>query len=238
MLTETELTTALTEAKKAQINSILSCSTSFASNEKNLELAQKYLQIKPAVGLYPLDALELNELELDKAFYFFEGKIKNASAIGEVGLDFKYSKKTEEQKKQEQIFRKFISLSKKYSKPLIIHSRFAQKRALEILEEEKAEKVIMHSFCESLKLMEKARTLNYFVSCGPAILSNEQMQKNISLFGTQNLVFETDSPMRFDKEKVFPQKIAEIAEKVSSLTKTPLSEIHSLQEKAFNALFK
>jgi TatD DNase family protein len=188
--------------------------------------------------LYPLDALELTELELDKAFYFFEAEIQKASAIGEVGLDFKYSTKKEEKEKQEQIFRKFITLSKKYSKPMIIHSRFAQKRVLEILREEKAEKVLLHSFCDSLKLMKEARSLGYYISCGMIILSNKEMQKNISSFSAEKLLFETDSPMRFNGEKAYPDKIPLIAKRVSELTSTPLKEIELNQKKAFSELFR
>ena len=59
--------------------------------------------------------------------------MEKAIALGEIGLDYKYCTKKEEQEKQAKIFLRFIELSKKYSKPLIVHSRFAQKQVLKIL---------------------------------------------------------------------------------------------------------
>lgn len=237
MLSEKELKEALASAQKKNLSKIVSCSTSFASNKKNLTLAKKHPTIIVSLGLYPLDIIELNEKELDKAFSFFEKNINYAGAIGEVGLDFKYCDKKEEQEKQQYWFSEFITLSNKYQKPLIIHSRFAQRQVLEQLEQEKAEKVLLHSFVDSPKLMKKASSLNYFVSVGPAVLGNDQIQKNITSFPLENLLFETDSPMRFNNEKVFPEKVAEICSKTAELKQITLSRVEEQQEKNFKKLF-
>ena len=72
LMEEREVQELINKAKEINLNQIISCSTSFSSNQKNLELARKFNLIKPAIGLYPLNALELNEEELKKAFDFFE----------------------------------------------------------------------------------------------------------------------------------------------------------------------
>ena len=114
LMSEEELTTSLALAKEKGISQMVSCATSFFSNERTLELSKYHPQIKSAIGIYPLDALELNELELDKAFYFFEAEIKKAIAVGEVGLDFKYSTKKEELEKQVKLFERFIELAPRF----------------------------------------------------------------------------------------------------------------------------
>jgi len=237
LMSDEELKEAITKSKEAKICEIVSCATSFASNENNLLLSKKYPQIKPALGLYPLDALELNETELDKAFSFFEEKIKNAFAIGEVGLDFKYSTNETGQEKQKNIFKRFIELSNKTKKPLIIHSRFAQKQVLEMLIENNAKKVLLHSFVDSQKLMRIAAEKEYFVSCGLAITQNPEIAKNISLFPIENLLFETDSPIRFNGEKTTPASIKLILEKVAEIKHLPVEEVEKQQEKNFKKLF-
>lgn len=239
MLTEKELEEALEKAEQSNIEQIISCSTSLASNARNLALAKMFPKIKAAIGLYPLEAMELNEEELKKAFSYFKSKAREESvaAIGEVGLDFKYAKKEGEKEKQSAVFRKFIQLSNETGKPVIVHSRFAQKQALETLIEEKAEKALLHSFADSEKLMAKAAEQGFFVSVGLAVLQNEQIQKNISKFPPENLLFETDSPMRFNGEKAFPHKLLDIARKVSELKKIPLEALETQQEKNFKKLF-
>ncbi|VVB74794.1 Tat-linked quality control protein TatD [uncultured archaeon] len=237
LMREEERNLALSGAKTAGIMKIISCSTSFASNEKNLELAKNNPEILPAIGLYPLDAMDLTPLELDKAFYFFNAEISKATAVGEVGLDYKYAVKKEDQKKQEDIFSRFIELSKESKKPLIIHSRYAQSQVLKMLEESNAKKALLHSFVDSEKLMKKAAEKEYFVSVGLNVLENENIQKNILAFPLNNLLFETDSPIRFSGEKAMPAKIKLIAQKVAELKSLSLKEVEDQQEKNFKKLF-
>jgi len=237
-MTEEELQSALKEASENNVFKMISCATSFFSNERTLELAKKYPTIKAAIGIYPLDALELNELELDKAFYFFEAEIKKAIAMGEVGLDFKYSTKKEEIEKQVLVFTRFIDLAKKHNKPLIIHSRFAQKQVLQILKEKEIQKVLLHSFVDSQKLMDQATQQGYFVSVGLSVLYNPVVAKNITSFPLENLLFETDSPIRFNEEKATPQNVNLIAQKVAELKKISVEEVIKQQEKNFVKLFE
>jgi len=237
MLQEDELANALKNAKKDGVKEMISCSTSFASNKKNLLLAKEHLQIKPALGLYPLDILELSQEELDKAFDFFEAQISSAIAIGEVGLDYKFAKSEEEQKKQEEIFFRFIELAKKYGKPLIIHSRYAQTQVLEALQKATAKKVLLHSFVDSAKLMKTAAELGYFVSAGLSLLYKKDAQENIKTFPLEKLLFETDSPIRFNGEKAFPKNIKQIAEKVAEIKSISVKEVEAQQEKNYLKLF-
>ena len=178
---EKELRTTIKEALTAGVEQMISCSTTFASNQHNLNLQKSFPNVKAGIGLYPLDAMELNEEELKRAFGFFKTHAKEAIAIGEVGLDYKFAKSEEQRKKQEEVFRQFIMLSNETKKPLIIHSRFAQSQVIEILVQEKAQKVLLHSFVDSEKLMKKVTEQGFFISVGLSILSNEQTQKNITL---------------------------------------------------------
>lgn len=237
LMEEISLQEVLKKAEEVKLDAIISCATSFNSNQKNLELAQKYPLIKPAIGLYPLNIIELNEEEINRAFSFFEKEIENSIAIGEVGLDFKFSIKEEEQEKQKNVLTRFIQMSKKYNKPLIVHSRFAQRQALELLIEQRAVKVQLHSFTDSEKLMKKAINSGYYISCGMNVLYNADVQKNITSFPLENLLLETDSPIIFNNEKATPLNIRIILEKISELKKTPVSIIEEQLNKNFHSLY-
>ncbi|MDD3084244.1 MAG: TatD family hydrolase, partial [Candidatus ainarchaeum sp.] len=110
MIEEKNIEKLLEKIREANIKKIISCSTSFESNKKNLFLSKKYDEIECALGIYPLNIIELNEEEIDKAFNFLKKNISKAIAIGEIGLDFKYSKNKLEQEKQIKIFERFIEL--------------------------------------------------------------------------------------------------------------------------------
>jgi TatD DNase family protein len=237
LLSEKELNTALTDASEENVTKMISCSTSFHSNKQNLLLSKKFEQINAAIGLYPLDGMELNSKELDIAFGFFKKHISDAIAIGEVGLDHKYTKTNLDKEKQKELFTRFIDLSKEYDKPLIIHSRYAQRTVLEILESERAEKVLLHSFIESKKLMKIASENNWYVGVGMNILSDSQVMQNIIEFPIENLLFETDSPIRFNGEKAMPKNIIQIANKVAELKEIDLNQLELQQEKNYAKLF-
>ena len=238
LLNKKELEQAITDAKEKNVKKMISCSTSFQSNKQNLLLSKTFPEIKAGIGLYPLDILELNDEELNRAFGYFKKQINNAIAIGEIGLDYKYCKTQADKEKQKEVFVRFIELGKEFNKPLIIHSRYATRNTLELLENEGAEKVLLHSFTESKKLMDKASENGWYVGCGVNVIFNEQVQNNIKEFPIENLLFETDSPIKFNGERAMPKDIVKIAAKVGELKNLDIDEIQRKQEENYSKLFR
>ncbi|MDD3159555.1 MAG: TatD family hydrolase [Candidatus ainarchaeum sp.] len=229
------------EAKEKNVNEIISCSTSFESNKKNIMLSKKFDEVKCAIGLYPLNLIELTNEEIDKAFDFFEDELKtnkNIIAIGEVGLDYKYSKSEEEKDKQKKAFIRFITLAKKFDKPLIIHSRYAQRDVLNILVQQDAKKVLLHGFIDSPSLIKQAIDKDYFISVGPILIYNQEIQNRLKEINYTNILFETDSPIKFNGEENYSKKIVEIAVKLSEIKQISLKEIEEKQESNYLKLFK
>jgi len=56
---------AITSAKNVGVVSIINNGTTIAGNRKSLELAKKYDIVKCALGLYPIDALKMDDKEID-----------------------------------------------------------------------------------------------------------------------------------------------------------------------------
>ena len=67
--------------------------------------------------------------------------MKKIIGVGESGLDFYYNHS--EANIQKKVFLKHIQSSQETSKPLIVHSRNAEKDTLEILSSEKKIKILM-----------------------------------------------------------------------------------------------
>ncbi len=238
LVDEKDIETVLFNARQNGVNKIISCSTSFNSNIKNLELAQKFDNIDCAIGLYPLDAIELSEDEINHAFNYFKEHIKDAVAIGEVGLDKKYCKTEEEFVKQKEIFEKFIDFAKKYDKPLIIHSRYATSEVLKILTKQNAKKVLLHSFTDSTKLMKQAISNNWFVGVGLNVLTDPLVQKRVKEIPLEGILLETDAPIKFHDKIAMPDKIKEIAIKIAELKELTINQIEEQLLINYNTLFK
>src|SRR3989344_7103576 len=186
-----DLDRVIERAHKSGVVAIINSGTDHEGNIASLELARKYDIVKASFGVYPTRAIAVSEKELGNELLFIEKNKKGIAAIGEVGLDFKESQKYEEQKKA---FEKIILLANKIKKPLIIHSREAEREAIEILEKNVRTKVIMHCFNGSYKLVKRGVENGWFFSIPPVIVRSMHFQGLVNIVPCEYLLTETDSP--------------------------------------------
>jgi len=188
-----------------------------SSNRKVLKLAEKYDLVKPALGFYPTHVVEESDDVFDAEFDFISKS--KCVAFGEIGLDFKYTKDDVGMKKQENAFWRFIELGEKTNKPLIIHSRKAELRVIEMLESSRLKKPVMHCFSGKKKLVERCADNSWFFSVPVIVNKLQQFQEMVKYTNINQLLTETDSPYLgpVPGEKNYPwnvniaiKKIAEI----------------------------
>ena len=208
---------------------ILSNGINIESNRKQIKLKEKY-DIKIALGLYPIDALKLSNEEIDDEIKYIKKQAKEnkISAIGEVGLDFKYDKENIE--KQKEIFEKFILLSKELDIPIIVHSRKAETECIELLEKHKVKKVIMHCFTGKKKLFERVLKNNWFVTIPTLVVYSKQFQDFVELATLSNMFCETDSPYLhpFREKNNSPDFVIESYKKIAEIKKITIEELKNI----------
>ena len=92
----------------------------------------------------------------------------------------------------------FIKFSKKYEKPLVIHSRDAIEDTYDILKRNKEylTKGVMHCYSSSLEMAEKFIDLGFYISLGgPVTFKNAKEPKRVAAnIPLERLLVETDSP--------------------------------------------
>lgn len=198
------------------------------TNRKVILWSGKYDNVLCSLGIYPIDALSLSDEEIDKEISFIEKNKDKITAIGEVGLDFKEDEK--EHARQEKTFRKIIRLAKKIDKPMIVHSRKAEERCIEILEEEKAEKVVMHCFSGKIKFVERIIKNEWLLSIPACVKNSEHFQKIIEITPIENLLCETDSPY-LHPEKKFPNLPENVVFGYEWIAKIKGLELKDVEEK-------
>jgi len=205
-------------------------------NKRVLELAEKY-GWKVTLGLYPIDVIKLEDSDIDKEIDFIRKNKSKIIGIGEVGLDFKEDLHNWE--RQKEVFRKVIRLAKEIDKPLIVHSRKAEKEAIEILEEEKAVKVVMHCFSGSFKLIERIIANKWFMTIPTNVTFSEHFQKAIGMVPIEQLFCETDSPYLHPKKERnnVPGNVIESYKKVAEIKGLGLDEVRDRIWSNFERLF-
>ena len=217
-----DINSILKEAKEKHVKAIIANGVNQKSNEKVLELAKIDPIIKPALGLYPTDIQDLSEEKIEDSLEFIKKNPK--VAFGEVGLDLKDStpKQFEVQKK---VFSRFIELSEKTKKPLIIHSRKAELQVIEMLESSTLKNPVMHCFMGKKKLMQRASDNEYNFSILPIAQKSQQIQDTIKYVPLKQLLTETDGPfMSPDEEFNKPHKVIHAIKTIAEIKNLEVEE--------------
>lgn len=228
----------IAEAEKAGVKRIIANSTTLEGLHKCLALKMQFPKnISVALGYHPTHIFEDQQARRDETMNHIIEHASEAIAFGEIGLDFDEQTSKEEKELQFSIFKKFISLSKEFQKPLIVHARGSRAEVLKSLQEENAQKALLHSFVCKEKQMQQLLSTGFFVSVGAGVLNSEWIQKFAQELPLEKLLLETDSPLEFLGEKCTPAWIPKIAEKIAELKKIPASSVQKAVEKNFQELF-
>lgn len=222
--------------KRAKDVLIVGAGVDMKTNKMVLEFAKKFSNVRASFGLYPIEGLGLSEKEFQKELDFIEENKDKIIAIGEVGIDLKESEDLETQKKN---FVKIIYLAKKLDKPLIVHSRKAEKEVIEILENEKCKKVVMHCFSGKFSLVKRVVENGWSLTIPTCVVRSEQFQKIAKEIPIENLFCETDSPYLhpFGERNNEPKNVIESYKKIAELKNLSLKEVEKKIEENFERLF-
>ena len=207
---EGDLDEVVARAEKAGVKVVVNSGVNPETNRKSLELAGKYDIMRASFGMYPIDAIadrfsdfgeegylrEIEAYDVDEELEWIEEHKDDCVSIGEIGLDFKVVENTTDEMKeaQEEVFRKVLKLAKKIDKLVVIHSRGAELRCFEILEEMEMKEVVIHCFCGKKKLIKRGVENGWFFSVAPAIKRWQNFQMMVDMVPIEQLLTETDSP--------------------------------------------
>ena len=235
--TEEQIEAAVKNAEKHNVKIIIANGLNKETNRHALQLAKKYPIIKPALGIYPWEAMmddvnaghykkESIDFNPDEEIEFIKRHKKEIIAIGEVGIDQKNEHKT---RKQFEIFEKIIILAKEIDKPLIIHSRKAEAEVIEFLEKHNAKKVVMHCFSGKKALWQKIRDNKWYCSIPTNCTRSDHFQELIKFMPITQLFGETDSPFLAPQKdaKNEPANVVETYKMIAKIKKMELQEVEN-----------
>ena len=161
--------------------------------DETLELCNKYSNIYACFGLHPECADSYNEKDLLE----IEKKLTNPKVVGvgEIGLDYHYTKDNKE--KQKELFIKQINLAIKYHKPVVIHSRDAIEETYNIIKQyQNQTKFHIHCFDSTPAFAKKFVELGCTLGIGGIVTFKKEknLKEVVNELELKNLCLETDSP--------------------------------------------
>ena len=185
---------AIAEIRAANIIAIIGVGSDYESNQEVLHLARVYRDfVYPAIGLHPG---RLKYSEIDRNLEFIEAHISQAVGVGEVGLDYhKRIRAIAEKDLQKYVLKKIFKIAKAYKKPVIIHSRYAWRDALSLVEEAGLQEAVFHWYTGTSSVLRDIVSQGYFISATPAVEYHEEHRRAIKEIPLDRLLLETDSPV-------------------------------------------
>lgn len=204
---EGDVDDVVARARAAGVTTIISNGLHVADNERVLALAARHSIVKPALGLYPVDAVlpemtaagvdyprdDAEEVDFERTLSWLGEHASRAVAIGEIGLDHHWVPEPFWQR-QEEIFRRLVGLALDVDLPVIIHTRKAESRTFEILVEMGARRVNWHCYSSRLKLAHRIAEAGHFLSVPANARRSETFTALLRDLPRSQLLLETDCP--------------------------------------------
>lgn len=203
-----DLDKVLETSTLAGVKKIIVSGVNPATNREVLEMSRLHPDIlRCTLGVYPTDALNLpnggepetgltrgGAFDVDDELKFMEKNKDKIAGVGEAGLDYKMVKDEALVKKMKENFQKVIELCEKIKKPLVVHSRNAEKDCVDMLMSSKVKNIVLHCFEGRKSVIKTAADFGMNFSV-PAIIGKLQhFQTLVSMVNLQQLLTETDAP--------------------------------------------
>ena len=196
------LDSMLEAAREAGVIAVVAVGSNRQSNTRTLQISQEHRRfVHPALGLHPWELANLGPSEIDDNLRFIEQNIALAVAVGEIGLDYdKRVLKVASRELQQEVLNRLLTIAKEHDKPAVIHSRYAWKDALGLVQEAGVEKAVFHWFTGFSSVLKDIIDGGYFVSATPAAEYHGEHRRAMREAPLQKLLLETDCPVTYGRE--------------------------------------
>lgn len=221
-------------AKNAGLKHVITNGINPETNRICLELSRKYDIVECGMGIYPRDALKKEtesgeyplkaiDFDIDDEISFIGKNKNNIIAVSEVGLDFVNG----ESRQQIEDFEKMIKLAEELNKPIVVHSRKAEQKCVEMLESSKNKKIVMHCFSGKKSLVKRIADNGWFLTVPTIAVRSQQFQEIAKNAPITQLFCETDSPYLSPyKEQINePALVIESYNKIAEIKGMDINEV-------------
>jgi TatD DNase family protein len=223
----------LREAESVGISTLVTIGTEISSIPKVQALSDQYKNVFHTVGVHPHEAVTMKDQDLETLRA--AAKHPKCRAIGEIGLDFHYDHSPPDV--QQKRLAEQLKLALEVQLPVVIHSREAEEKLLELLTEY-AGKVtkdrapgIIHCFSGTEAFGEACLKLGFYLSfSGIVTFKNaESLRECAKKFPLEKMLVETDSPylapIPYRGKKCEPSMVRHTAMKIAELKGLTLDEV-------------
>ena len=225
------------ENKNALVDKIVVSGCSRESIEEVMDLKDKYDMVYVTIGYHPEYADTVTESDLD----YLKSLLgeKKVVGIGEIGLDYHYTKENKD--KQIWLFEEQLKIAEEFNLPVVIHSRDATMDTINTLKKYKV-KGIIHCFSGSLETANIYISMGFLLGIGGVVtFKNSKLKDVVKEVPLESIVLETDSPYLTPvpfRGKINSSKYLEyIANFIADIKNITLEELAEITSRNASSLF-
>ena len=190
-----DLDNVISRALKAGVEKMIVVGWDEESSELAIKLAETYPFIYAIIGFHPENIFDID----DNKLYSLLNRCSHPKVvgIGEIGLDYHWTKGIDKRELQKEFFIKQIEFANQHELPISIHCRDALADAISILKEHKPlYGGVMHCYSGSVENLNDIINLNLHIGLdGPVTFTNAKTPKEVAAnVPLDRLVVETDCP--------------------------------------------
>jgi len=223
-----DLDSVLTDATAAGVSGMVNIGYCPERWTTTLALAERYPQVRYALGLHPGNADEWSEALIGDLAALVEQT--DPVAIGEIGLDYYWTQ--DNKTVQRTSFERQTELAYSRKLPIIIHQRDAAEDVAAILRNAPDDlRIVLHSFDGDPGLFELARERGWMLGVGGLMTrrQSEELRSGLPQFPLEQVLLETDSPYLVPSgvkaRRNSPVMIPLIAERLAGVINRTVAEI-------------
>ncbi|HIE14514.1 TPA: TatD family deoxyribonuclease [Candidatus Bathyarchaeota archaeon] len=235
---------ALSRAKDAGVIAEITMGMDYSSNIWALQNSGVYsdaLTVYPSLGIHPWVSISLDNERFDDILKLMNANLDKFVAVGEIGLDFWYREVRENEEArtlQRRVFKEMLNFAREYDKPVSIHSRGAWKDCLEMVISSNVEVAVFHWFSGPEEILKDLLDHGYYISATPAAAYSKEHRRAISEAPLENLVLETDSPVKYRGEISEPSWLIRCLEYVAEIKEIDIDIIAKRTTQNARFIFK
>jgi TatD DNase family protein len=187
------------KTRQHNISRMITISTSDRNLDEVISITKTYPEIYCTQGLHPHEGKEWNDDVKKHVIKNLSDSSRNQKivAVGEIGLDFYYSKSPRDE--QVNAFEEQLQIAIDFNLPVVIHSRDADEDTIAVLKKYSPKllrKGVIHSFTSGLDLARFALSENFYLGFNGIITfkNAENVRDALRITPMNRVLLETDSP--------------------------------------------
>ncbi|MFA5630272.1 MAG: TatD family hydrolase [Porticoccaceae bacterium] len=232
----------LENARRRGVSRFLAIGVDMASSAGLIGLARRFADVHVSVGVHPLQD-EAQPVPSVERLVDLAGD-ERVVAIGETGLDYHYAEST--RRWQQESFVNHLDAARSVKKPVVVHTRSAQKDTLGLIADHADQETggVLHCFTESWEMAKAALDMNFLISFSGIITfrNASALREVVKKVPLDRLLVETDSPwlapVPYRGKANVPGYVVEVARQVADVKGIAFEEVAHATTENFCRLFK